>query len=220
MIFIFIFFPKKKNQLQNNVYEIVSDINARQTLIDAKVLTLEERLLIIYEQIEQLPEMIKKTLLSNQHQRSSLPTLVENLTINGQNITVPNNNNNNNSFDDSQSQPLAPPQTSSSSSHHHHHQSATTVTTQPQQPPLSPHQQTQQQQQSSTKHTFLHPNDAACLSQRPSWSTSNISPSNPNYSSGIGATGSSNQQQTNQTSSSSGKHYLTPNVLQTTSFDT
>ena len=55
MIFIFIFFPKK-NQLQNNVYEIVSDINARQTLIDAKVLTLEERLLIIYEQIEQLRE--------------------------------------------------------------------------------------------------------------------------------------------------------------------
>lgn len=144
----------------------MSDINARQALIDAKVLTLEERLLIIYEQIEQLPEQIKKAITTSQH-RSSLPTLVENMAGSSQNISILGNNykrniNNNDNNDN----------TNDNSSNDNN------------------------KNQSSPKHTFLHPNDAACLSPRPSWSTSNINPSG------------------------SGKHYLAPNVLRTTSFDT
>lgn len=146
--------------MQNNVYEIVSDLNARQALIDEKVLTLEERLLIIHELIEQMPDMIKKTLTVSQ-QRSSLPTLVENITVSSQNIQVPTGGNYN----------------------------------------FSSYKVSEENQQQA-KHTYLHPNDAACLSARPSWSTSNISGSNLNYH------------------NSSSKQYLTPNVLRTTSFDT
>lgn len=56
--------------------------------MDEKVLTLEERLLIIHEQIDQMPDQIKKVLTSGAVQRSSLPTLVEN------NITVAANHHN------------------------------------------------------------------------------------------------------------------------------
>lgn len=149
------------------MYEIVSDINARQALIDEKVLTLEERLLIIHELIEQLPDLIKKSLATPQ-QRSSLPTLVENITVSNQNIQVPACSYN--------------------------------------MPSYHKVSEDSQQHQLSAKHTYLHPNDAACLSARPSWSTSNINTSiassNPNYS------------------NSSAKQYLTPNVLRTSSFDT
>ena len=142
------------------MYELVSDINTRQALMDEKVLTLEERLLLIHEQIEQMPDLIKKTLTTPQ-QRSSLPTLVENITVSNQNIPIP---------------------TGSYS--------------------IASYQKMEDGSQNQLKHTYLHPNDAACLSARPSWSTSNISTSNPNYT------------------SSGGKQYLTPNVLRTTSFDT
>ena len=150
-------------QMQNNVYELVSDINTRQALIDEKVLTLEERLLMIHEQIEQMPDLIKKTLTSNQ-QRSSLPTLVENIMVSNQDIQVPTCSYNIPSYQ----------------------------------------HRTPEELQQQAKHTYLHPNDAACLVTRPSWSTSNINTSmtgsNPNYS--------------------NAKQYLTPNVLRTTSFDT
>lgn len=148
-------------QLQNNVYELVSDINARQALMDEKVLTLEERLLIISEQIEQMPDLIKKTLLSGT-QRSSLPTLVENISVANQNIQVPSYI-------------------------------------------MPSYQKMGDESLQQAKHTYLHPNDAACLSARPSWSATNIS--NPS------ASGSN-------PSYSNAKQYLTPNVLRTSSFDT
>lgn len=134
----------------------MSDINTRQALIDEKVLTLEERLLIIHEQIEQMPDLIKKT-LTNGQQRSSLPTLAENITV-SPGIQIPTG------YTGYKDDLL---------------------------------------QQQQPKHTYLHPNDAALVAaSRPSWSASNVN-TNPNYS-----------------SSSSGKQYLTPNVLRTTSFDT
>lgn len=127
--------------------------------MDEKVLTLEERLLIISEQIEQMPDLIKKTLLSGT-QRSSLPTLVENMSVANQNIQVPSYI-------------------------------------------MPSYQKMGDESLQQAKHTYLHPNDAACLSARPSWSATNIS--NPSGS---------------NSSYSNAKQYLTPNVLRTTSFDT
>ncbi|CAG2162945.1 unnamed protein product [Oppiella nova] len=69
-------------KLQNNVYEIVSDINARQELLDEKMITIEDRMSMIYEQIEALPDLLTKVIQQNHsHQaiRNSLPTLVENI---------------------------------------------------------------------------------------------------------------------------------------------
>lgn len=142
--------------------------------MDEKVLTLEERLLIIHEQIDQMPDQIKKVLTSGAVQRSSLPTLVEN------NITVAANHHNANNNN------ICVPMSS-----------------------YMPSYQRMSDDLQQAKHTYLHPNDAACLSARPSWSASNVNTSGSNapmqYVTGGG--------------SSAAKQYLTPNV-RTTSFDT
>lgn len=68
--------------MQNNVYEIVSDINARQEILDEKIIAIEDRISLICEQIEALPDVITKAIQqSHSHQtlRTSLPTLVENM---------------------------------------------------------------------------------------------------------------------------------------------
>ncbi|KAH8034663.1 hypothetical protein HPB51_000271 [Rhipicephalus microplus] len=46
---------------QNSVYEIVSDMNARQELFDERLATLEERLAAIHEQLEALPEAVARS---------------------------------------------------------------------------------------------------------------------------------------------------------------
>lgn len=175
--------------MQNNVYELVSDINARQALMDEKVLTLEERLLIIHEQIDQMPEQIKKVLTSGAVQRSSLPTLVEN------NITV------------------------GGGSHHHNGGSPNNNNITVPMSGYMPSYQRMSDDLQQAKHTYLHPNDAACLSARPSWSTSNIN--TPLQQAGSSApTQQQQQQQQYASGGNAAKQYLTPNVLRTTSFDT
>lgn len=174
--------------MQNNVYELVSDINTRQTLIDEKVLALEDRLLIIVDQIEALPELIKKALTTNVQQRSSLPTLVENISVASQNTLVPFNPSYASYRQYSNDYDIPP----------HHPQQQQSC------------QQQQQQQQQNAKHTYLHPNDAACLSSRPSWSTSNINSSMSTQTTGNYA---------GTTVNPANKQYLTPNVMRTSSFD-
>ncbi|XP_054159589.1 small conductance calcium-activated potassium channel protein 2-like [Oppia nitens] len=94
-------------KLQNNVYEIVSDINARQELLEEKMITMEDRMSLIFDQIEALPDLLAKVILQTHsgHQalRTSLPTLVEN--INEKNNTqLQNYNNFNNNPTDQSSQ--------------------------------------------------------------------------------------------------------------------
>ncbi|CAG2105950.1 unnamed protein product [Medioppia subpectinata] len=69
-------------KLQNNVYEIVSDINARQEILDEKMISIEDRISLIFDQMEALPDILTKIIQQNYiHQaiRTSLPTLVENI---------------------------------------------------------------------------------------------------------------------------------------------
>ncbi|KAI2796373.1 Small conductance calcium-activated potassium channel protein 2 [Blomia tropicalis] len=186
------------SKLQNNVYEIVSDINTRQLLIDDKVMTIEERLLIIHEQIEQMPDLIRKCLMTNQ-QRSSLPTLVENITILQQGH---------------HQQSSIPMHQGGSSGQYGQYGNNDPMMQQQQQ------QQQLQQQQTQSKHTYLHPNDAT---SRPSWSTSNINTSmsvNGGSSSTTTVTNPNYNSSSTTTSGNNPKQYLTPNVLRTTSFDT
>lgn len=46
---------------QNSVYEMVSDMNARQELFDERLVALEERLAAIHEQLEALPEAVARS---------------------------------------------------------------------------------------------------------------------------------------------------------------
>ncbi|KAH9376963.1 hypothetical protein HPB48_002722 [Haemaphysalis longicornis] len=48
-------------QTQNSVYEMVSDMNARQELFDERLVALEERLAAIHEQLEALPEAVARS---------------------------------------------------------------------------------------------------------------------------------------------------------------
>ena len=60
----------------------MSDINARQELLDEKIITIEDRISLIFESIEALPDALAKVIQQNHsHQplRTSLPTLVENI---------------------------------------------------------------------------------------------------------------------------------------------
>ncbi len=148
--------------MQSNVYELVSEINARQEILDEKVVSLEDRLILIFEQIESLPDLFSKIIQQNHsHQaiRTSLPTLVENISqpMNVNDKNNPKNPQTNYTYANSSSNPT---------------------------------EQTQ-------KHTYLHPNDAASISARPSWSASNLT-----------------------STLSGGKQFLTPTVLRTSSFDT
>ncbi|XP_077510807.1 small conductance calcium-activated potassium channel isoform X2 [Amblyomma americanum] len=119
---------------QNSVYEMVSDMNARQELFDERLASLEERLAAIHEQLEALPEAVARSCGAYVLQQPQPPassqsyppgSMPECAVLGGP-----------------QQQPLPP---------------------QPQQPPLQP------------RHTHLHPDDAASLSSRPSWSTVNLS---------------------------------------------
>lgn len=148
--------------MQSNVYELVSDISTRQELLDEKIVSLEDRLALIFDQIEALPDLFSKIIQQNHtHQtlRTSLPTLVENI-VQSQNMNDKNNAKNqqtNYTYANSSSNP------------------------------------TEQLQ----RHTYLHPNDAASLSARPSWSASNLT-----------------------SPASGGRQFLTPTVLRTSSVDT
>lgn len=59
---------------QNNVYELVSDINSKSELLQERIINLEEKLGLISEQFESLPELLAKiisssfTTVSNQQQ--------------------------------------------------------------------------------------------------------------------------------------------------------
>ena len=60
----------------------MSDISARQEILDEKIITIEDRITLIYEQIEALPDVLTKAIQqmhSHQPLRTSLPTLVENI---------------------------------------------------------------------------------------------------------------------------------------------
>ena len=161
-------------------------------------MTIEERLLIIHEQIEQMPDLIRKCLMTNQ-QRSSLPTLVENITILQQGH---------------HQQSSIPMHQGGSSGQYGQYGNNDPMMQQQQQ------QQQLQQQQTQSKHTYLHPNDAT---SRPSWSTSNINTSmsvNGGSSSTTTVTNPNYNSSSTTTSGNNPKQYLTPNVLRTTSFDT
>lgn len=47
-------------QTQNNVYEIVSDMNQKQEVLEERIVALEERLGSIQEHLEALPEVLTK----------------------------------------------------------------------------------------------------------------------------------------------------------------
>lgn len=195
--------------MQNNVYELVSDINARQSLIDDKVLTVEERLLYIHEQLDALPDVIRKLLITGGGQtRASLPTLIENMTSSNPNIQVP-------------SGPAIAAAANgqigggggvtvqgggvdySSQSYFRTDDLADQAIAMGS--PHGPGPTTPNVFNPGPK--YLHPNDAACLATRPSWSStgSQVTVANPNYATSSSGTNSS-------------KQYLSPN--RTTSFDT
>lgn len=111
---------------QNSVYEMVSDMNARQELFDERLTTLEERLAAIHEQLDALPDALARCCLQLQHLQNP--------------STVPSHPTH---------QPLGPMDPSL-------HPNQTVV----------PHPQ---------RHTHLHPDDAASLTTRPSWSSVNLS---------------------------------------------
>ncbi|RWS02126.1 small conductance calcium-activated potassium channel protein-like protein [Dinothrombium tinctorium] len=116
---------------QNSVYELVSDMNQRQELLEERVIALEVRIATIAEQLESLPEtfsnIIQKALNTHLHQTLNRTLSPPSLNDNTQQNT---------------SNPLG---------NHNEH-----------------------------RHTHLHPNDAASLATRPSWSTFNLtSPGGP-----------------------------------------
>ena len=135
------------------MYEIVSDINTRQELIDERIISLEDRMSILCEQLESMPDALYKVILQS--------TLITHPPILLDNSATGNNPNHNAGSQNTQSN--ANPS-----------------------------------EQSTHKHTHLHPNDAASLANRTSWSASNI-----------------NATQSNPT----GRHLLSPMVLRTSSFD-
>ncbi|XP_037079120.1 small conductance calcium-activated potassium channel protein-like [Pollicipes pollicipes] len=55
-------------KVQNSVYELVVDMNARQELADERVSSMEERLANVQEQLEQLPEVLQRCLAAHQEQ--------------------------------------------------------------------------------------------------------------------------------------------------------
>ena len=55
----FVFFPP---QTQNTVYEIVSEMNTRQDVMEERLSTLEEKLTLLQETLEALPEAISRYL--------------------------------------------------------------------------------------------------------------------------------------------------------------
>lgn len=50
---------------QNNVYELVSDINSKSELLQERIINLEEKLGLISEQFESLPELLAKIISSS-----------------------------------------------------------------------------------------------------------------------------------------------------------
>ena len=52
-------------QTQNNVYELVSDMNQKQELLEERIVALEERLGTIHEQLEGLPEILNRVIQSS-----------------------------------------------------------------------------------------------------------------------------------------------------------
>ncbi|XP_075745556.1 small conductance calcium-activated potassium channel [Rhipicephalus microplus] len=127
---------------QNSVYEIVSDMNARQELFDERLATLEERLAAIHEQLEALPEAVARS-------------------CGAYYVAAP--------------QPPASSQSYPPGSMPQPECGAAVLG--PQQQPLPLHAPPLQQQPlpNQPRHTHLHPDDAASLSSRPSWSTVNLS---------------------------------------------
>ena len=47
-------------QTQNNVYEIVSDMNQKQEILEERIVALEDRLNSIHEHLEALPDVLGK----------------------------------------------------------------------------------------------------------------------------------------------------------------
>ncbi|KAL3185621.1 hypothetical protein MRX96_028531 [Rhipicephalus microplus] len=125
---------------QNSVYEIVSDMNARQELFDERLATLEERLAAIHEQLEALPEAVARS-------------------CGAYYVAAP--------------QPPASSQSYPPGSMPQPECGAAVLG--PQQQPLQAPPLQQQPLLNQPRHTHLHPDDAASLSSRPSWSTVNLS---------------------------------------------
>ncbi|RWS28975.1 small conductance calcium-activated potassium channel protein-like protein [Leptotrombidium deliense] len=108
---------------QNSVYELVSEMNQRQELLEERVIALEERLGNVVEQLESLPDAVStaiQTLIQQMQQTMNRSVSPPNLNENTQNSSNPMAN------------------------------------------------------QGEHKHTYLHPNDAASLASRPSWSSFNL----------------------------------------------
>lgn len=134
--------------MQNNVYELVSDINQRHELLDERLISLEDRMALLFEQLEVLPESLTKLLQQiSLQQIIKKPALLEDLTK----TDDPNSN-----------------------------------------------QANANQSEQTHKHTHLHPNDAAAIKARPSWSSTNLT----------------------SPASSPGQQFLSPIVCRTSSFDT
>uniref|UniRef100_A0A131YWX3 Potassium intermediate/small conductance calcium-activated channel subfamily N, invertebrate n=1 Tax=Rhipicephalus appendiculatus TaxID=34631 RepID=A0A131YWX3_RHIAP len=129
---------------QNSVYEIVSDMNARQELFDERLATLEERLAAIHEQLEALPEAVARS-------------------CGAYYAAAP------------QPQPPASSQSYPPGSMPLPECGAAVLGPQQQPLPLQAPPLQQQPLLNQPRHTHLHPDDAASLSSRPSWSTVNLS---------------------------------------------
>lgn len=126
---------------QNSVYEMVSDMNARQELFDERLASLEERLAAIHEQLDALPDAVARCC----HNAALVqPPYVPPSQSYPPGSLLPSQQ--------QQQQQLLPDGTSAT------HPTAA-VPGQPQPP----------------KHTHLHPDDAASLASRPSWSSVNLS---------------------------------------------
>lgn len=55
-------------KMQTSAYELLVDMNTRQELVDERVSGLEERLVLIQERLEQLPDILQRCLLSHHDQ--------------------------------------------------------------------------------------------------------------------------------------------------------
>ena len=59
-------------QTQNTVYEIVSEMNTRQDVLEDRLVALEEKLTVLQETLESLPETLSRCLQQHQQQQPPL----------------------------------------------------------------------------------------------------------------------------------------------------
>ncbi|XP_053206884.1 small conductance calcium-activated potassium channel protein 2-like isoform X2 [Panonychus citri] len=133
---------------QNSVYELVSEMNQRQEILEERVVVLEERIGTLQEQLESLPVALSRVI-----EQTLIPSIQQSLNRSSHQGLITSNQNesfvNQESITSSGGGGGGPGVTCATT--------ATGLTS------------------TSSKHNYLHPNDAASLAARPSWSSGNIS---------------------------------------------